>query len=237
MSTVNGSGRCGRQSDGHPTRGHEQVVRFNGAATFQPRNAVLEAAKGRRINSFNGAATFQPRNATQPAMTRHDGTASMGPRLFSRGMEPATNPVNHLHHASMGPRLFSRGMITLSAWWISSWPLQWGRDFSAAECQSRDSECDWMTELQWGRDFSAAECASTTSSRTTSVCFNGAATFQPRNAHGRTLPLHIAAASMGPRLFSRGMRVVQVNEKTLKKLQWGRDFSAAECVRTGTNGA
>ena len=182
MSTVNGSGRCGRQSDGHPTRGHEQVVRFNGAATFQPRNAVLEAAKGRSSTCFNGAATFQPRNDHVRGRREHFMPASMGPRLFSRGMPVARFRVRLDDRASMGPRLFSRGM----------------RKYHIIQNN--------LSMLQWGRDFSAAECSRTNTSAAYCSSFNGAATFQPRNARRASQRKDAEEASMGPRLFSRGMR-------------------------------
>ena len=111
MITVNGSSRCGRQSEGHPTRGHEQVVRFNGVATFQPRNDSRTSRPCHTLPSFNGAATFQPRNACFAHNSRiAPATASMGPRLFSRGMTRSAGRLCPAMAASMGPRLFSRGM-------------------------------------------------------------------------------------------------------------------------------
>ncbi len=82
--------------------------------------------------------------------------------------------------------------------------------------------------------------------------FNGAATFQPRNGYTAGNLDYLGSASMGPRLFSRGMtvetdklriallasmgpRLFSRGMSTLvevlaayDKLQWGRDFSAAE---------
>ena len=159
----------------------------------------------------------------------------------------------------MGPRLFSRG----------NFPITWN-----------DVNRRWW--LQWGRGFSAAETSSCqpTRRRRTSR-FNGAAAFQPRKRHGggtcrstwhvslqwgrgfsaaetgRGLSLLLSlldAASMGPRLFSRGnvsgsdlapSRASRFNGAAAFQprkhgasrptrfqanvwLQWGRGFSAAE---------
>ena len=133
------------------------------------------------MTRFNGAATFQPRNVVH------------------------LNDVGSGDFASMGPRLFSRGMA--ASWSIRSrqcW-LQWGRDFSAAECRRSCHRWAWwmsfngaatfkprnvikknmlvadLIRLQWGRDFSAAEWSNQRTHRPPRQGFNGAATFQPRN--------------------------------------------------------
>ena len=108
----------------------------------------------------------------------------MGPRLFSRGMSRNVKKNHRMIDASMGPRLFSRGM----------------------EIDLDPKYAGW---LQWGRDFSAAECVFYIHDHCVQGRFNGAATFQPRNGlHDRVSQMGHRDASMGPRLFSRGMHVV-----------------------------
>ncbi len=107
----------------------------------------------------------------------------------------------------MGPRLFSRGMIPgpgTSA--CGSWRFN-----GAATFQPRNVGPSVFTmvaplALQWGRDFSAAECN-----------------------HLQVAGRQLDRASMGPRLFSRGMvSAAQQIAGASGGLQWGRDFSAAE---------
>ena len=88
----------------------------------------------------------------------------------------------HFLDASMGPRLFSRGNVADTRDFSrGSSQLQWGHDFSAVEiyCPGHNPGGDMM--LQWGHDFSAVEMRRDLGS-----------------VHG------LQAASMGPRLFSRG---------------------------------
>ena len=132
--------------------------------------------------------------------------------------------------ASMGPRLFSRGNTARHSRSGRIPKLQWGRDFSVAEIDTRRASSDGCGTcfngaatfqsrkyerlcqrrnpdglLQWGRDFSVAE--------------------MQRQRHGR---LMARIASMGPRLFSRGNRASEAAIKFSTELQWGRDFSVAE---------
>ena len=58
--------------------------------------------------------------------------------------------------------------------------------------------------------------------------FNGAAAFQPRRALNDHSPGGRGAASMGPRLFSRGETRCGLADTLTPLLQWGRGFSAAE---------
>jgi len=153
----------------------------------------------------------------------------MGPRLFSRGKGPVAALDRGLEIASMGPRLFSRGKA-----------LQGLRT-----TRSR--------ELQWGRGCSAAERLTRSVTRQTLMGFNGAAAVQPRKEPESGLsPTCGAAASMGPRLFSRGKNIEATHRRGKRKasmgprlfsrgkagystrwmdsglLQWGRGCSAAE---------
>ena len=68
--------------------------------------------------------------------------------------------------------------------------------------------------LQWGRGFSAAESSAARRSRRRQYGrFNGAAAFQPRKAAAdRARAASTDAASMGPRLFSRGKRIATADD-------------------------
>jgi len=108
--------------------------------------------------------------------------ASMGPRLFSRGNTTPYSALVCSPVASMGPRLFSRGNDLkyqtddgLTRCFNGATTFQPWKFYSAPVCPM----CQEL--LQWGHDFSAVEIL-----------------FCP------SLPDVPGAASMGPRLFSRG---------------------------------
>ena len=161
----------------------------------------------------------------------------MGPRLFSRGMVVIEPLGISATPASMGPRLFSRGMYQGDlADQILDRELQWGRGCSAAEWRTRPAP--FFAEDQ---------------------SFNGAAAVQPRNGlDNRIHTFESLLASMGPRLFSRGMAEPPAPKPPPKSsfngaaavqprnggsnldltnlaltLQWGRGCSAAECRSPG----
>ena len=129
----------------------------------------------------------------------------MGPRLFSRGMRPKRIIAGSISCCFNGAATFQPRNAGLHGTSLREVRLQWGRDFSAAE---------W---LHGGKPRLPRKCfngAATfqprndrrnrqTTYRTTR--FNGAATFQPRNEHAGRSTCRVRQASMGPRLFSRGM--------------------------------
>ena len=197
-------GNCGR-----PRRMDAVGTGFNGAAAVQPRKCAAQAAGDTARQSFNGAAALQPRK------WRHSGAAalisaraSMGPRLFSRGNHRRRRLASLMSRASMGPRLFSRGNV--ASWsitggvpadasmgprliqprksgdggWIAYDPCFNGAAaLQPRKCRASRPSDRRGSSLQWGRGCSAAE-------------------IRPigRGASGES------AASMGPRLFSRGNR-------------------------------
>ena len=63
--------------------------------------------------------------------------------------------------------------------------------------------------------------------------FNGAATFQLRIVWWMCVRwLGIVAASMEPQLFSCGLLIQRLKNKTIQYwLQWSRNFSVADCVK------
>ena len=130
----------------------------------------------------------------------------------------------------MGPRLFSRGnRFCLRSGVTPNWRLQWGRDSSVAEIRAFQLLFTTATNASMGpRLFSRGNGTTVSGASESEVSFNGAATLQSRK-----LTLHLgaaprmllqwgrdssvaeivivtpevaaeAAASMGPRLFSRG---------------------------------
>ena len=205
------------------------ALRFNGAATFRPRKdprgqpanrGQFVLQWGRDLSAAEGAAA-----STSPLRTL---PASMGPRPFGRGRFGARDqdsrpPVSFNGAATFRPR--KAGEIAVS---VSGEALQWGRDLSAAE------------------GFSLALRTGVVPS------FNGAATFRPRKDQqgGRRHCGLIASmgprpfgrgrrrghractrgprASMGPRPFGRGRQGRRASRTHGRRLQWGRDLSAAE---------
>ena len=208
-------------------------------------------AVGPEHKGFNGAAAVQPRNE----YGNHAVFMDAFPLQWGRGCSAAEchailGGVVVCYLASMGPRLFSRGMKGLIPDLPRDVPLQWGRGCSAAEW--RWSAAPRFTpgySLQWGRGCSAAECRQSAATEADQrPRFNGAAAVQPRNGGGEGLgDMPEAWASMGPRLFSRGMLAADsVASIPRDWLQWGRGCSAAEwCsglraaerTRSGFNGA
>jgi len=84
--------------------------------------------------------------------------------------------------------------------------------------------------LQWGHDFSAVEIAITMLwMLLCNSSFNGATTFQPWKFWRLPKVQWVKAASMGPRLFSRGNSALHGSwGRSHSGLQWGHDFSAVE---------
>jgi len=203
--------------------------RFNGAAAVQPRKVSRGAPSLIVRARFNGAAAVQPRK-DQNGECRvtvapcFNGAAAVQPRKDLERIGAVTDRA-----ASMGPRLFSRGK----------------RGISPHPGQA-------LIPLQWGRGCSAAESISRERYALSPPCFNGAAAVQPRKVcggfcRGRRLAAsmgprlfsrgkacdgkgsgRVREASMGPRLFSRGKEVVLEGAGAAWALQWGRGCSAAE---------
>ena len=130
----------------------------------------------------------------------------MGPRLWSRGKQNVAGDFIAQERASMGPRLWSRGKPPE----LGPVPTVQRRFNGAAALQPRKVESGrriWPTppELQWGRGFGAAESGhKDLLDLLTTPRFNGAAALQPRKGAMRLEAKLEAAASMGPRLWSRG---------------------------------
>src|SRR5579884_3548865 len=107
----------------------------------------------------------------------------------------------------MGPRLNSRGDSRGGPSLRGNRMLQWGRDLIVAETRPYREPSRLFTELQWGRDLIVAETP----------------------ARGSTEAAR-AAASMGPRLNSRGNPEHPAADSRHPRLQWGRDLIVAETV-------
>ena len=164
--------------------------------------------------------------------------ASMGPRPIGRGMIEHASPNVFSHCASMGPRPIGRGMSSVSVTCGLPSKLQWGRGRSAAECGRSGPICRARKWLQWGpRPIGRGMLTA----RGTAGPGRCAASMGPRPI-GRGMaitspPLQLYyPASMGPRPIGRGMRVNFARRRAVRKLQWGRGRSAAEC-RSGRRAA
>ena len=137
--------------------------------------------------------------------------ASMGPRLFSRGNLNHSCVLSCKNNGFNGAAAFQprKSVVVECFGRVGRALFQWGRGFSAAEMRqpaNRESLSKW---LQWGRGFSAAEIREAELKARTQSGFNGAAAFQPRKYRvpmARDIAAYIA--SMGPRLFSRGNRII-----------------------------
>src|SRR5690554_5242679 len=113
----------------------------------------------------------------------------------------------------MGPRLRSRGMSPMAAARLPSPSLlQWGRGLGAAECSNISDLAPLSYQLQWGRGLGAAEC----SHRPPFSQVAGYGMLQWGRGLGAAEwkclledGCALIAASMGPRLRSRGMGCAQ----------------------------
>ena len=135
---------------------------------------ILRASMGPRLFSRGN-----PGQHVQGGQADH---ASMGPRLFSRGNDGVFPDGRGIRGASMGPRLFSRGNVTT---WAKS-------VFKMLRFNGATTFQPWKLKRANFRYWIVTG-------------FNGATTFQPwkylNDCDGIGQKL---AASMGPRLFSRG---------------------------------
>ena len=158
---------------------------------------------------FNGAATFQPRKAGDRRRgVAHGDLASMGPRLFSRGRPSMAFLVLLINRRFNGAATFQPRKALRIASWIAlpKSPLQWGRDFSAAEGSAFTTWLWHNVRLQWGRGFSAAEGIADSSYVPERPGLQWGRGFSAAEGPRLAVQLYLtlAPASMGPRLFSRG---------------------------------
>ena len=131
--------------------------------------------------------------------------ASMGPRLGSRGSAEGQPDPDLGRCASMGPRLGSRGSTVTGASLFPAGGLQWGRGLAAADLTEFAIVAAVGKRLQWGRGLAAADLG------------------------GLRLRVDaVLAASMGPRLGSRGSLRSPLAIGWPVPLQWGRGLAAAD---------
>jgi len=168
----------------HPEGGSQWhgSLRFNGAAAGQPRKVhlcllvigAILASMGPRLDSRGREsrkflvevmhpASMGPRLDSRGRLLPEQHRpgrdwASMGPRLDSRGRGKLVMLWRSRELASMGPRLDSRGRMRGRGNLGSSYSLQWGRGWTAAEGEWNSivlRVSDFL--LQWGRGWTAAE--------------------------------------------------------------------------------
>ncbi len=183
----------------------------------------------------------------------------MGPRLVSRGnLEPQGATCGRELALQWGRGSSAAETTRMAAPSTSCLLLQWGRGSSAAETSNLRAQPvggSWRFNgaaarqprkrgqrrrfrahpggLQWGRGSSAAETpAPPTRASPLRSGFNGAAARQPRKPQPDLLDfVQDDAASMGPRLVSRGNSRAEKMYGYYWRLQWGRGSSAAETSR------
>ena len=206
-----------------------------------------------RILRFNGAATGWPRNALDEAGLLCGVAASMGPRPDGRGTGGRRRLLNVALSLQWGRDRMAaerrrRQALPAHGWGFNGAATGWPRNGIGG-----NSSPLALNELQWGRDRMAAEralatsappppfsasmgprpdgrgtCARSGGRRDAGTRFNGAATGWPRN--GGLLGLgHLGVvASMGPRPDGRGTPEPARRLQREDTLQWGRDRMAAE---------
>ena len=180
---------------------------FNGAATFQPRKSGRRLANSVHSIQLQWGRDFSAAEIRSAGHSRRRPCpASMGPRLFSRGNSAASTKTPNAGMASMGPRLFSRGNLA-------------GPRRGAPP----------GTGFNGAATFQPRKCRGPARAAAVGPGFNGAATFQPRKLQAsRDLRLRLGgfngAATFQPRKCGGPM----AQPLGIDRLQWGRDFSAAE---------
>jgi len=206
------------------------------------------------------AAAFRPRKDPRLDVAGGTGEASMWPRPFGRGRgEPAftimydpalqcgrglsaaegssasTTPCS-TSVASMWPRPFGRGRrrrVAQSP--CAPGASMWPRPFGRGRRRPYDDEPP-STLLQCGRGLSAAEGEVTIAVVCTANRFNVAAAFRPRKASAEFQTRPSCVASMWPRPFGRGRRLIDPKGWSWEELQCGRGLSAAEGARAAGQG-
>ena len=129
----------------------------------------------------------------------------MEPRLGSRGKLEVVNFRKGPTVASMEPRLGSRGKCWSACRRIGNVRLQWSRDLEVAERGSNTKRCTKQHKLQWSRDLEVAESDLPHGvAGLYGASFNGAATWKSRKGPESSQSVGEQAASMEPRLGSRG---------------------------------
>ncbi len=188
-------------------------------------------SRRRRASGFNGAAAREPRKRIEVAALLLPESLQWG-----RGSRAAETLFSHPNTGAVDR-------------------LQWGRGSRAAETYGAAPRPGTCPRLQWGRGSRAAETPRATDSAIRSRRFNGAAAREPRKplsarrarrryaasmgprlaSRGNMIALleTIAnnSASMGPRLASRGNELELAPEQRAELLQWGRGSRAAETQR------
>ncbi len=212
---VNGSGPHASMGPRMFIRGivpirHDQDARW--PASMGPRmfirGIVPRPAAASSRTRFNGAADVHPRNRrSAPELLRasaagFNGAADVHPRNRSRRRRHAS----FIDSASMGPRMFIRGIGHT----VVPTSVHRSRRFNgAADVHPRNRgralrASIHEVRLQWGRGCSSAE-----------------------SRFGVSATARECTASMGPRMFIRGIRRCSL-QRFRTRLQWGRGCSSAE---------
>ena len=211
------------------------------------------------LRRFNGAATFRSRKVHTP--TRRSPSphpASMGPRPFGRGrqMPYRTTTVANLLQwgrdlsvaegvAARLARLCvdrfngaatfrSRKALAQGGTQILYGQLQWGRDLSVAEGRltgSSSSPCRWR--FNGAATFRSRKADLDRARHEQARRFNGAATFRSRKAarrrHIRNVPRRFNGAATFRSRKGDYANLALVHQRWL---QWGRDLSVAEGIKS-----
>ena len=212
--------------------------------------------------SFNGATTMVSWNGPRPGRdaVAHCSPASMGPRRWCRGMALDSDvAIRHRSRRSAASRF--NGATTMVSWngfsimsmpRVKSW-LQWGSFINCTHCMASMGPrrcCRGMAaatvrdggpggRFQWGHDDGVVEWPSLIfhAAPRDQVSFNGATTMvsweRREYASRKRLNPGIAAASMGPRRWCRGMEIFGtvdhlVDRPPAQGFDWGHDDGVVE---------
>ena len=225
-------GRGFSAAESHPCGGalYKKCEASMGPRLFSRGESAIHWPRCTAWTSFNGAAAFQPRRVSWSACAVVACPASMGPRLFSRGEALSSRSVMSNWTLLQWGRGFSAAERAggHSRCWSSA-SLQWGRGFSAAERHPRQGAGGQRGPLQWGRGFSAAERHTHTHTIRESALQWGRGFSAAESMGSFTAFAALDAASMGPRLFSRGEPDVVYTTSVVSSASMGpRLFSRGE---------
>ena len=226
-----------------------------GPRPFSRGNKLWAAAPGKPPSGFNGATAFQPwkfyvcagehgcsaalqwghglsavEMARRRKRHRSNPRASMGPRPFSRGnwlgiaradrgrvsFNGATAFQPWKSPRSRSPRRGWEGFNGATAFQPWKCPDDRRRRTRARRFNGATAFQPWKFRRPWPR-------------RSPPMGFNGATAFQPWKFVAVAPPSpSVAAASMGPRPFSRGNNQERAERRRTIRLQWGHGLSAVE---------
>jgi len=161
-----------------------------------------------RLLCFNGATSFQTWRPSAPARA---------PRATDCSFNGATSFQTWRRNGTGGDG---------AVWFV----LQWGHVFSDVETGTRpEFSVGLFQMLQWGHVFSDVETKIVSPQALASIKLQWGHVFSDvETLHAGVRGPVRTGASMGPRLFRRGDKLMRCCPRTPNELQWGHVFSDVE---------